>query len=693
MTWLTPLVGGIAAAILVPSLIILYFLKLRRRDVEVSTTLLWKKSIEDLQANAPFQKLRRNLLLLLQLLILGAGLFALAQPQFMADRAIGAKHVILIDRSASMSSTDANDAGTQSRLDAAKLDAVQLVESLRTPGLFSGGVGDQAMVIAFDMTAEVRQRFTTDKAALIAAIESIAPTDSRSSLDQAVRVARAHAVPRTIIDERTGSVIQLPSGPVGTIHVYSDGRLRDLDKAETDPDDVVKYHPIGKTDAINVGITALRADRSFNDPTKLSIFVSLTSTDPNPRMVDVEVLIDGAPQRIREVEVPGMSLDLVGMSDDGAVTEASVPAHTGTTFEFDRPQSGEVTVRLDPRGEDVLASDNRAWAVVPPAKRLTIAMVGGASYVLQKALGSLRPNIELIEIAREDLVSATERLAADVYVLDGWLPEASEWSDDPLPPGRWLIFGAAPGPPLGLTRTGESERAIILNWSREHPALRGINFANAGFGEVTTYEIGEESIAEVLATSEVGPAIVEMTTARMHAIVVAYDVGKSIWWQDLSFPLFVGKAVRYLGEDDGEGVARMVRPGDTYSDRLPQGAGDVRVESPIGESTRVTPGDDGRIVYGPVRYNGVYTIRWDGQGGPMDSVSGGRAARSFTANLLDPAETDARTAASLNLPTQLVAGEFGDRAASTVRLWPWLLLGGLGVLMLEWFIYNRKVYV
>src|SRR5205814_3483307 len=95
----------IAAAIAVPSLIILYFLKLRRRDLEVSTTLLWKKAIQDLQANAPFQRLRRNILLFLQLIALGAALFALAQPQFKADTPLVARSIILIDRSASMSST------------------------------------------------------------------------------------------------------------------------------------------------------------------------------------------------------------------------------------------------------------------------------------------------------------------------------------------------------------------------------------------------------------------------------------------------------------------------------------------------------------------------------------------------------------------------------------------------------------
>ncbi|MFO0490845.1 MAG: BatA domain-containing protein, partial [bacterium] len=94
MIFLTPVIAIIAAAVAIPALVILYFLKLKRRDVEISTTLLWKKAIQDLQANAPFQRLRNNILLILQLLALLAALLALAQPELSRGIGAGDKHVI-----------------------------------------------------------------------------------------------------------------------------------------------------------------------------------------------------------------------------------------------------------------------------------------------------------------------------------------------------------------------------------------------------------------------------------------------------------------------------------------------------------------------------------------------------------------------------------------------------------------------
>src|SRR5262245_40875085 len=123
MTWLPRFLNIwpalAAAAVAIPALLILYFLTLRRREMDASSTLLWKKAIQDLQVNAPFQKLRRNLLLLLQLLLLALLLLALSRPITFFTPGAGKNTVIIIDRSASMRATDV-DNGKTSRLDDAK---------------------------------------------------------------------------------------------------------------------------------------------------------------------------------------------------------------------------------------------------------------------------------------------------------------------------------------------------------------------------------------------------------------------------------------------------------------------------------------------------------------------------------------------------------------------------------------------
>src|ERR671921_1522633 len=110
MTWFpkfeTPWAGAIAASIVIPALLVLYFLKLRRKEVPVASTLLWRKAVQDLQVNAPFQKLRRNLLLLLQMLLLLLLLLALSRPVTHYTPGAGQISVLLIDRSASMATKD-----------------------------------------------------------------------------------------------------------------------------------------------------------------------------------------------------------------------------------------------------------------------------------------------------------------------------------------------------------------------------------------------------------------------------------------------------------------------------------------------------------------------------------------------------------------------------------------------------------
>ena len=90
MNFLEPL-GLLGLTALIP-IIALYFLKLKREQRVVPSTLLWKKVIDDMQVNAPFQRLKYSLLLLLQLLLIALMGFALAQPILRVSMSFALSH-------------------------------------------------------------------------------------------------------------------------------------------------------------------------------------------------------------------------------------------------------------------------------------------------------------------------------------------------------------------------------------------------------------------------------------------------------------------------------------------------------------------------------------------------------------------------------------------------------------------------
>src|SRR5574340_80182 len=123
MHFLAPLAFAFAAAI--PVVVLFYLLKRKRVVKLVSSTLLWQKFLAETQASAPFQKLRKNWLLFLQLLLLLLAILALSRPYFAAKAKPAQIRVVILDASASMQATDE----TPSRFEKARQEALKWVSS------------------------------------------------------------------------------------------------------------------------------------------------------------------------------------------------------------------------------------------------------------------------------------------------------------------------------------------------------------------------------------------------------------------------------------------------------------------------------------------------------------------------------------------------------------------------------------
>src|SRR5438046_2324372 len=156
MRFLSPLAFFFAFTI--PIVIVFYLLKLKRKVRVVPSTVLWIKFIQDAKANAPFQKLKKNLLLLLQLLALALMIFALSRPYFAAKAKPSKLQIVILDTSASMQATDE----PPSRFEAAKREALKLVSAL--------GDNDRMMVVKAASHTAVVSSPTSEKDKLRRAI-------------------------------------------------------------------------------------------------------------------------------------------------------------------------------------------------------------------------------------------------------------------------------------------------------------------------------------------------------------------------------------------------------------------------------------------------------------------------------------------------------------------------------------------
>src|SRR6202521_1974220 len=133
MSFLSPL--ALATFALALPIVLLYFLKVRRREQTVPSLLLWAPALRDREASAFFQRLQRDPLLILQLLVLLALALALARPA-VTVMGHGAKRIVVVlDTSASMKATDVSP----SRFVRAQREALALVGGL--------GTGAEVMVI------------------------------------------------------------------------------------------------------------------------------------------------------------------------------------------------------------------------------------------------------------------------------------------------------------------------------------------------------------------------------------------------------------------------------------------------------------------------------------------------------------------------------------------------------------------
>lgn len=177
MQFLEPM--GAWALLALAAVLAFYLLKRQYEERTVPSTYLWRMALRDESASRPLERLRRSLLLILQLL--AAALFALALMRPALPGQAAGEFVIVLDASASMQAADETG---RTRMEEARQRAEELVRGLNAL--------DRVTVLRAGTNVDVLTS-RADRQTAIAAIRAAQSGSGGARMEEALSLARAMA--------------------------------------------------------------------------------------------------------------------------------------------------------------------------------------------------------------------------------------------------------------------------------------------------------------------------------------------------------------------------------------------------------------------------------------------------------------------------------------------------------------------
>lgn len=539
--------AALALSALAIPIVIFYMLKLRRREVTVSSTLLWQMVLRDRQANAPWQRLRRNLLLLLQLLILAALILALARPAISVPALAAGSSVILLDASASMNAIDVNP----SRFEAARRAAQALIDTLPSAAPVTLIVaGQQPQVIA---SAE------TDRSTLKQALDEARPTNGATDWTAAFALAagalgRQTDQPTTVIISDGGLPSNLPPLP---------GEVR--------------FVPIGQSsDNVSVAALSLRPTQ-----TGAELFTRIANHGETERSVILsfysnDALLQAQPLDLKAGET--QSVVLPNLPREAAVYQAKLS----------RPDQSTQPL-------DALPLDDAGFAVNNPAGARRVLIVSRGNVFLEQLLAAI-PDLQAFRALPQK--DGTVHLPTDefeLYIFDGLVPNE-------LPFKPTLFINPPENSVLRVDGVfSDTANARVI----DSPVTRDVNWSSVHVREAK--HITPPQWAKTLVDSEGGPLVVAGDTGVRRVGAITFDLHDSDLPLQITFPILAVNLINYLAPGRAFNAPDGLHPGDSLTIRPAAAVSTVAIASPSNQIYTARP-VDGSVVYKDTRELGAYAV-------------------------------------------------------------------------------------
>lgn len=504
------------ALIAIP-IVLLYLLRLRRREQTVSSTLLWRQAVLDREANTLWQRLRRNLLLLLQLITLAFLVFALTRPYVETPGGVRGRHIVLLDASASMQATDT----PPSRFEVARARAREMIEQL--------GPGDTLSIILVDHAPRALTGATDNKAELLDALAAAQPSLRAANWSAAIALAQAIAGSAspiiTVISDGAGDSAAGPANgsPASPLSLLGD---------------TARFIPIG-TSGDNLAITTLSLRRTLQG---LAALVRVENMGSQPREALVSLRVDGALADARTLVVPaGQSVawTVNGLDLRAASVQASLQAGAG----------------------NALAIDDTAYAVNTVRNTRRALLLSRGNVFLEQALAAL-PELEVTRAMTPPvlpdaglLLAAGRDFGFDLFILDGLSMT--------LPAEASVLYVGAAAP---FTVTGQFSNTDYVR-AEAHPILEAVDWRPVNI--LSAALLDAPGWLKPVVQTQGGPALYagqrSETPGGGRVVVIPFDLRRSDLPLQIAFPVLIANTVEWLAPAQGASIPASVRPGEAVA--------------------------------------------------------------------------------------------------------------------------------
>jgi len=552
MLWGAPYALLLAVGI-VPLILFLHSVKPKGVKIVTTALFIWERVLKERPlATRLGWLLRKNLLLVLQLVAAAILIAALADPALIYFAADVGDTVAVVDLSASMKAKGKSAA----RFEAARREFFSLVDSLPA--------GRKMMLIGAGPQARLIVPLTADKRRLQEAGKNLAATDAPAQVKEAILLAHAF----------------LKRGSSDHVVVISDGAFAGAEEFMRPAAHLHFIKVEGGAD--NVGIVAFEVRRHPDRSAPVEVMVHVRNFTARALRVPLTLTL-GEKELVREV---------IEIDPDGRKV---------LIFPFEGALTGALIARLEI--DDDFATDNQAYLAVSDAPAMRLLYVGPGNPFLNQLLRFF-PHVQMTSAARWEEGGPQPQEPYDAVIFDR-VPVPA------LARGNYILINTiAPNLPLKLQ--GAIRNPRITAPPTKHPLTAGLSLGDLQVREALRLETRGEGIDLLRAVES--PLLFALDNGKLRALVIGFDLLASDLPLRVAFPVLFHNVLEWFQPRRLEFPAQSVQAGTPFLFRLPAQDGDLEIVSPGGKKEILKTGANS-LVFAETLEAGFYRYKSAGTQG------------------------------------------------------------------------------